>query len=56
MSSWWKWIAEFWNTAIPQINLYTITFDTKSRICKSNILSEKINEHGGGGTLIPEAF
>jgi hypothetical protein len=56
MSSWWAWIAEFWNTSIPKQNCYTITFDSRPRVVESNILSKKISDHGGGGTAIPEAF
>lgn len=34
MSSWWKWIAEFWNSdSIPKENLHTITFDGTARHC-----------------------
>ncbi|KAL4480346.1 hypothetical protein ABPG74_020862 [Tetrahymena malaccensis] len=57
MSSWWKWIAEFWNSeSIPKENLHTITFDGTARHCQSNILSTRIHDHGGGMTAIPEAF
>lgn len=56
MSSYWKWVADFWNQNIPKENCITITFDTKPRICASNILDQSINAHGGGGTKIPEAF
>lgn len=34
MSSWWKWIAEFWNSdSIPKDNLYTLTFDGRTHRC-----------------------
>lgn len=56
MSSWWAWLANFWNASMPKQNLVTITFDTKPRLCASNVLTERINNHGGGGTQIPEAF
>lgn len=57
MSSWWKWIAEFWNSdAIPKENLRTITFDTRPRQVPTNVLSTRIQDHGGGGTAIPEAI
>lgn len=57
MSSWWKWIADFWNSdSIPKENLYTITFDGRPRRVETNILSTRINDHGGGSTAIPEAF
>lgn len=56
MSSWWKWIAQFWNTTIPKDNLYTITFSNDPAVVASNTLSEKIQHHGGGGTAIPNAF
>lgn len=57
MSSWWSWIADFWNSdVIPKERLHTITFDTKPRVIESNVLSTKIKDHGGGGTSIPEAF
>ena len=56
MTSYWKWVADFWNQNIPKENCITITFDTKPRICASNTLDQSINAHGGGGTKIPEAF
>lgn len=56
MQGYWKWVADFWNQHIPKEHCVTITFDTKSRICATNILSENLNQHGGGGTKIPEAF
>jgi Mg-chelatase subunit ChlD len=56
MSSWWKFLSEFWNESIPSENLFTITFDQKPRVCESNILSKRIQDHGGGMTAIPEAF
>lgn len=57
MSSWWKWIVEFWNSdVIPKDNLHTITFDTKAKVVPDNILNPRIQHHGGGGTSIPEAF
>lgn len=36
--------------------MYTITFDTRPRVCETNILSKSITEHGGGMTAIPDAF
>lgn len=56
MSSWWKWVASFYNSSIPKENLVTLTFDTKTRNCESNVLSERIRDHGGGMTNIPDAF
>ena len=57
MSNVWKWVAEFWNEAIPKTpESITITFDTKAKRVEENILNHSINFHGGGGTLIPEAF
>ena len=56
MSSWWKWVADFWNTSIPKENCYTITFDTKAKSVESNMLDTNINKHGGGGTNISEPF
>ena len=38
MTSYWKWVADFWNQNIPKENCITITFDTKPRICASNTL------------------
>lgn len=44
MGSWWKNLAEFWNSeCIPKQNCTTITFDTSAKIVASNILSANIN-------------
>jgi len=56
MSSVWPLVAEFWNKYIPTQNSYTITFDSKPRICESNILNQNISQHGGGSTEILKAF
>ena len=56
MSSYWQWVAGFWNQNIPKDHCITITFDTKAKIVPNNTLSLSLNAHGGGGTKIPEAF
>jgi len=55
MSSYWKDLSVFYNANIPQEALSTITFDTR-QFLTSEPLTERINNHGGGGTLIVEAF
>jgi len=57
MGSWWKNLAEFWNSdCIPKQNCVTITFDTSAKIVPGNMLNSNINHHGGGGTNISEPF
>lgn len=56
MSSWWAWLANFWNASVPKDNLVTLTFDSHPRLCEANELSTRIRDHGGGGTEIVPAF
>ncbi|KRX05847.1 hypothetical protein PPERSA_03784 [Pseudocohnilembus persalinus] len=56
MASWWKWVAEFYNVAIPQDSLKTFTFDHRVQHCDTNKLTDRIQNHGGGRTAIPEVF
>jgi len=42
MCSWWKWIAEFYNVAIPTASLHTICFDHRVKVCHTNKLSDRI--------------
>lgn len=52
----WGWLADHWNRYIPSDNSITITFDTKAKLVKDNVLDKDIYKHGGGGTIITSGF
>ena len=41
---------------VPKDHAITITFDHHAKVCSDNILTNDLNNHGGGRTNITEAF
>lgn len=56
MHRFWPGLAKGLNEFLPKENCITITFDNETHFCDSNVLSERIYDHGGGMTNIPKAF
>ena len=56
MDPYWEWVSSFHNDYVSPLDCHVITFDNQQYVAQTSQLKRSLYQHGGGGTMIPEAF